>query len=311
VREQPIVSVGIPVYNGELYLARTLESILEQSFSDFEVIISDNASTDETEAICREFARRDDRIRYHRRESNLGWVGNFNSLPPRASGAYFKWAAADDLLTPTYLEGAVRSLRGTPGAVVAAPRARYIDEHGQEITADKDSGRFVTEDGEVLQMLEPLPELASEDPVARFRAVVLGLTANLLATNLFGLIDLEALRKTCLIERYVGSDKVLLARLSFMGPLLDVPERAFLRRFHPEHLGRRSPREQATMMNPGRKLTLLLPESVQIGGYLRAISGSDLSWRQRLLCRSILIQKLGSVALRRIRATARPVLRRP
>src|SRR5262245_165844 len=91
------LSVGVPVYNGEAFLRQTLESILSQSFGDFEMIVSDNASTDDTEAIAREFAARDARVRYHRNRTNLGLAKNYNLLFSLASGEYFKWASADDV----------------------------------------------------------------------------------------------------------------------------------------------------------------------------------------------------------------------
>jgi glycosyltransferase involved in cell wall biosynthesis len=92
----PLVSVGLPVYNGERYLSRALDSILEQSLSDFELIISDNASSDTTEAICRDYARRDPRIRYVRQRENLGAPRNWNFVVHEARGRYFKWASASD-----------------------------------------------------------------------------------------------------------------------------------------------------------------------------------------------------------------------
>ncbi len=106
----PKVSVGMPVYNGAETLPAALDSLLAQTYTDFEVLINDNASTDATEAICRAYAARDSRIRYERNSANLGAAGNFNRVFERARGAYFKWFACDDLLAPDYLAECVAAL---------------------------------------------------------------------------------------------------------------------------------------------------------------------------------------------------------
>ncbi|MDB4035278.1 glycosyltransferase family 2 protein [Pseudomonadales bacterium] len=99
----PKVSIGMPVYNGELFIGRALESLLTQTFSDFELIIADNASTDDTEEICREFAARDSRIRYVRHNENCGPFQNFQYVLEEAVGEYFMWAAADDTRDSDFL----------------------------------------------------------------------------------------------------------------------------------------------------------------------------------------------------------------
>src|SRR5262245_52473779 len=100
VRNSPTVSIGLAVYNGGQYLAQAIESILGQSYADFELIISDNASTDETETICRSYVARDERIRYSRNATNIGGARNENLTTTLARGRYFRWAAHDDYLEP-------------------------------------------------------------------------------------------------------------------------------------------------------------------------------------------------------------------
>jgi len=92
----PKVSIGMPVYNGSPFIREALDSLLNQTFTDFELIISDNASTDETESICREYAAKDPRIRYVRQPENRGALLNFRFVLDEAVGTYFMWAAADD-----------------------------------------------------------------------------------------------------------------------------------------------------------------------------------------------------------------------
>jgi glycosyltransferase involved in cell wall biosynthesis len=102
--KKSILSIGLPVFNGERYISQAIDSILIQTFKDFELIISDNASTDRTEQICQEYVKKDSRIKYHKNERNIGGPNNYNLLVKLASGKYFKWAAHDDVLEPTYLE---------------------------------------------------------------------------------------------------------------------------------------------------------------------------------------------------------------
>lgn len=109
----------MPVYNGELLLARTLEALLGQTYPHLEVIVCDNASTDDTENICRRFAARDRRIRYERNEVNRGAIPNFRRTLEIATGEYFAWTAADDVRPNTAIEQCVRALERDTSAVMA------------------------------------------------------------------------------------------------------------------------------------------------------------------------------------------------
>lgn len=126
----PRVTIGLPVYNGRNYLAQTMESLLAQTYTDFELVICDNASTDDTEAICRAFAARDERVRYFRNEENIGASANYNRVFELGRGMYFKWAAHDDLLAPAYLERCVEVLDQNPDVVLAYTQAKAIDGKG-------------------------------------------------------------------------------------------------------------------------------------------------------------------------------------
>jgi glycosyltransferase involved in cell wall biosynthesis len=122
------VAIGLPVYNGDNYLAAAIESILAQSYGDFDFLISDNASTDGTEEICRAYAKRDPRIRYVRQAQNVGAAANYNLLVPMTDSPYFKWAAHDDLLAPGCLAACVDVLDSDPTVVLASPASMLIDE---------------------------------------------------------------------------------------------------------------------------------------------------------------------------------------
>ncbi|WP_264063333.1 glycosyltransferase family 2 protein [Mycobacterium montefiorense] len=104
VNGQVRISIGIPVYNGEASLEQALRSIDSQSFHDYEVIISDNASTDNTAQICREMAAINPRVKYFRQENNIGAAANFKFVLDKAVGEYFHWLAADDTRSSNFLE---------------------------------------------------------------------------------------------------------------------------------------------------------------------------------------------------------------
>lgn len=203
----------MPVYNGEKFLRFALDSILQQDYTDFELIISDNASTDATENICREYAAKDPRIRYYRNEKNIGASGNFNGLVERARGEFFKWAAHDDVHLPGFLRRCVDAFETAPATVaLVTPRAAVIDARGNILNMDVES-------------------LDARDPSPHQR-VGLVLRQVRWATALFGLIRINALRQTNLIQSYYASDCVLLVEIASLGQIWELPEILFQRRFH-------------------------------------------------------------------------------
>lgn len=124
----PLVSVGMPVYNGEEQLAAAVESVLAQDYPNLEVVLVDNASTDGTEAVCRRFAETDPRVRYLRNESNIGFLPNFRRALDESRGRYFTWLAHDDYLTePSYLSTVVAHMEANPGTVCCHTAFDLID----------------------------------------------------------------------------------------------------------------------------------------------------------------------------------------
>jgi glycosyltransferase involved in cell wall biosynthesis len=210
----PRVSVGVPVYNGERFLALTLDSLLAQTYRDFEIIIGDNASTDRTEEICRAYAAQDARVRYVRHEQNLGLARNYMRLVDLARGEFFRWAAADDLSAPEALGACVAALDREPLAVLAYPKTTLIDEFG-----------------EVIQDYEDNLDLPFSQPSVRFRMVLSRLA---LCNAALGLMRTSVLRQTRGMRPYVSSDIPFLAELALYGRFVEVPERLFYRRFHPQ-----------------------------------------------------------------------------
>lgn len=266
--QSPKVSIGLPVYNGDNYLASALDSILAQTFTDFEVVISDNASTDGTEAICREYAAKDGRIRYHRSPTNRGASWNYNTTFELARGDYFRWAAHDDLMDPALLEKSVAVLDEHPEIVLCFTWVIDIDENDQEIELKK-SG---------LGSDLPLPH-------QRFR----GLSTVRPAFNceeIFGMVRSEHLAKTKLIAPYSDSDRTLLAQLGLIGPFYEIPEPLFLHRIHAKGSVVVNPKrqERTAWFDTSKAGKIVLPSWRQLRELLEVIWKSPVSWSERLRC---------------------------
>ena len=211
---QPRISLALPVYNGEKFLSEAITSILDQEFGDFELIITDNASVDRTNEICKQFMTIDNRIRYVRNKTNLGAGPNFNLGFQLSRGEYFKWCASDDFLSCNFLGACARALDSDPTAVLAYARTQSVDENSRPIPA---AGLMI-------------PKSDASDPVVRFQKVVFA--SNSACYEIFGLCRSEALRRTRLHRMYYGSDRALLAEMALLGKLIHVPGIAFFNREH-------------------------------------------------------------------------------
>lgn len=209
---QPRVTIGLPVYNGADYLEEALESIVNQTFTGFELIITDNASTDDTAAICHRFAARDARIRYYRNPKNVGAAKNYNLSVMLARGEYFKWAAHDDLMASSLLEKSVRYLDDHPEAVMVYGRTILIDQFSRVIEYHDDQFN-----------------LRSSRPHHRLRQAF---RSSAWCHPVFGLVRTDILRRTGMIGNFASSDKVLLAELAVWGQCHELPEHLAYRRLH-------------------------------------------------------------------------------
>jgi glycosyltransferase involved in cell wall biosynthesis len=274
----PLLSIGMPVYNGERFLAKALDSLLAQTFSDFELIISDNASSDATESICRSYAERDPRIQYSRNAENMGAGWNVRRVYSLARGKYFKWHAHDDFCEPTLFEKCVTALEQNPELVLVQSKVRVLDENG-----------VFVEDYEWPMRTE------SSDPVTRFRDLLLN---DHLCFQIFGVIRMEALKQLPPQGSYVNSDGVLLAQLGLLGPYYEVPERLFINTRHSgqssktvptrvKHSGLRLTRRYGTLPSPewwDPKLTkkLTFPEWRQLKEYTASIQRAPLPLSEKL-----------------------------
>lgn len=219
---KPQVSIGLPVRNGERYLAGALEAIRKQTFSDFDVLISDNASSDRTREIAEAMCNRDSRFRYHRQTSNVGGSANFKYVFHNTGGEYFRWAAHDDLIRPDCLAACVAALEaGPPEAVLAYPRTTIIDEEGREVEQYRAAPRFVgtTPSARLAELLQPAENVKSLLDMC---------------LPMFGVVRRTALKDTSLIANMPRSDTLLLVQLALKGPFIEVDQDLFLRRAHDE-----------------------------------------------------------------------------
>jgi glycosyltransferase involved in cell wall biosynthesis len=149
----PMISVGLPVFNGGEKLGRVVGTLLDQTFSEFELIISDNASSDDTEKTCRSFARGDSRIRYVRQQTNLGPEANFRFVLAEARAPFFLWAAADDLRSPDFLEVNLRFLLSKPDYVGSVSPVRFASGDFNSLEMGDASLDQDTRDARVLAFL--------------------------------------------------------------------------------------------------------------------------------------------------------------
>jgi len=195
--QRPRITVGLPTYNGERYLGAAIRSILDQDFGDFELIVADNASTDATSTIIREFAGRDARVRHLPSELNRGAAWNFNRVVDVARGEYFKWMADDDTYEPGFLGRCVEVLDNSPDVVLCYTQAVEIDA-----------------DGGVIEQRGPTNVADRADVAQRYRAI---LRDEVYCYAVFGVIRTGVLRSTGLIGPFTQSDRVLLAELALHG----------------------------------------------------------------------------------------------
>ncbi len=209
----PPLTIGLPVYNGERYLAEAIDSVLAQTFTDLRLVIGDNASDDATADIVADAASRDERIEVRRADRNRGAAWNFNRVLADSGSAYVKWLAADDALAPTNAEATIAALaEHGPSVVLAHPRTVIIDADSVEV--------------EIYDLDVALPH---DRPSDRYGALVRQLMR---ANPLFGTIRAEALARTRMLGGYFRADTVLLSELALVGKWLLLDEALFLRRLH-------------------------------------------------------------------------------
>jgi len=261
------------VFNGERFLSEALDSVLAQTFRDFELVISDNASTDRTEQICRSYASHDPRVQYYRSNINRGAAWNHNRVFELARGEYFKWWSHDDLCAPEFLERCVTVLDGDPGVVLCFARTQIIDAERQPVTK---------------WVISTIACADSLRPHQRFRGV---LNPKHWCFPVYGLGRASFLGQTRLIGNYTGSDGVLLADLALRGRFHEIPSALSFNRDHPSRSIRMYSMYTApTWYDPNLKGKVAFPHWRLLGEYARTVGHSDLRGWQRICCYAQLVR---------------------
>ncbi len=275
----------MPVYNGEKYISQALDSLLAQTFKDFELIISDNGSTDKTESICRSYTARDKRIKFHREEINRGACWNFNRVFELSRSRYFKWAAADDICAPTFLSSCFEVLENDSSVVCCHTKTQKIDQNGQilkNLPDPTDGGLSVIKLRKAGRSSRIKPDATAYQKHRRFRDVLLSSGWGI---RCYGLIRAGTLSRTNMILPYYGYEKVLMAELSLLGRFHIVPETLFFERFHKEASSNlTSVAEQLLYFNPQIEGYRTFPRFKFLKGYVRAVGHFPLNIKDRLLC---------------------------
>jgi hypothetical protein len=235
---RPLVSVGMPVYNAAPWVESAIRSILEQTHTGIELIVCDNASTDDSYAICQKLAAQDSRIRCHRHARNIGANRNYQSVLNRATGEYFKWASSSDLCAPTFLADCVAALAPRPDAVLAIGRTVLFEQ----TIAD---GRASNDDFALL----------SDDPKERYTQLF---GAMRLTNVINGVMRTAALKALVPMGTFEAADNVMVAELALQGKFLLLDKPLYYRRMTPATATKlKSVQEAQQHMEPSAKQPLL------------------------------------------------------
>ncbi len=271
---RPSVSICLPVYNGENYVRQAITSILEQTYEDFELIISDNASTDGTGEICLDAAARDPRVRYYRAEVNRGLAWNHNRAFDLARGRYVAWIGHDDLMDIQYICRCIEALEKDAGAVLAYADYNYIDDKGS-----------------VIKRVDLENPGSSERPSERFRGVLYEAGCH----PIYGVMRTEILKQTCLHGGFAESDRTLLVEMGLRGVFKLVPECLFFsRRAHAQRTTTRfrDLRERTLIFDPAKAGKLFFPVLLEAMALFSAIHRAKLPLKERLRCYRVLLRWL-------------------
>lgn len=287
----PRLSIGLPVYNGEKYLAESLDALLGQSYEDFELIISDNASTDGTADICHRYAEQDSRIRYLRQTRNIGCAPNHNFVFDQSRGELFSWASADDLYARDMLQRCVNALDERRDVVLAASWTAAIDAAGN-----------------LTQALDYPLATGSPRAPERFRSMLFGSEVDsgvIRADDDYGVIRAEVLRRIAPHDSYHHADRIIMAEIALHGPFHHEPDWLYFRRDHADRAQKAHPtvRTWCTNLDPRRANRLRHPVvrlyAEYLWGYVAAIRRTPLSPADRQECYRHLAEWVTSRPVRR------------
>jgi glycosyltransferase involved in cell wall biosynthesis len=265
----------MPVFNGEKYLCESIESIMNQTYTDFELIISDNASKDRTQEICTKYAAQDNRISYYRNPKNLGAPNNYNRVFALSSGELFKWAAYDDVIAPEFLRKCVKVLDNDSSIILCHSKSGKIDQDGNLIDYYNKG---------------MLKKIDSPRPHERFWDLI-----NMYYTTcpIFGVFRTNLLSKTFRHGNYIGADRNLLAEVGLLGRIYQIPECLFFWRDHPAsytstfYRSNQIPILDRLQMETSwwaKKISTSFTHWKNCMEYIKSVNKVSLKWFEKLLC---------------------------
>ncbi|NNC81872.1 MAG: glycosyltransferase family 2 protein [Acidimicrobiales bacterium] len=283
----PRLTIGMPVYNGGDYIAEALISHLEQDFTDFELIVSDNCSDDATPDIVQEFVRSDDRVRYSRTTENVGGPANFNRCFRLGEADLFRWAAADDRIEPGYLSKVIHMMDADAGIAIGHCDSVLIDPASDPML-EMDKG-WLGGDGylEAIRLHPPSGDtrFQSDQPHHRVDAVINNNHRNF---YIFGVMRRALMLQTRLHGLFYGGDRTLLVELAIRGRFHKVPEPLFASRSHAKNSGRNSLNFEELKQHGAEDLRYA---GQVLKGYVQAIRGGELSQADELRCLGMVAKK--------------------
>ncbi len=283
----PRLSIGVPVYNGEDFIAEAIRSHLEQDFTDFELVVSDNCSDDGTADIVNEFVNADSRVSYSRNDTNVGGPANFNRLFRLTSGELFRWAAADDRIEPGYLSKVIAMMDADRDIVIGHSDALLIDPKSEPML-EMDQG-FLGGDGfmEAIKLKAPAGDdrFHAPHPHQRIDAVINNNHRNF---YIFGIMRRTTMMQTRLHGAFYGGDRTLLVEMAMRGTFRKVPEPLFASRSHSTNASRSGMNMDALKEHGAQDLSFA---GQVMKGYINGVRAAHVSKADEIKCLGIIAKK--------------------
>lgn len=283
----PRLSIGVPVYNGADYIHEAITSHLEQDFGDFELVVSDNCSTDATPDIVNELAAQDARITYSRNDENIGGPANFNRLFRLTTGELFRWAAADDRIEPGYLSRVIDMMDADPAIVIGHAESLLIDP-ASEPMLEMEQG-YLGGDGflEAITLTPPAGDTRfhAPSPHTRIDAVINNNHRNF---YIFGIMRRDTMMQTRLHGSFYGGDRTLLVEMAMRGTFKKVPAQLFASRSHAKNSGRNGLNFEELKEHGAEDLSYA---GQVMKGYVNAVRNANVGRADELKCLAIIAKK--------------------
>ncbi len=283
----PRLSIGVPVYNGEDYIAEAITSHLEQDFGDFELVVSDNCSTDGTPDIVNDFVKADARVTYTSNDENIGSTANFNRLFRLTNGDLFRWAAADDRVEPGYLSKVISMMDADPQIVIGHADSMLIDPKSEPML-EMDQG-FLGGDGymEAIKLHPPAGDerFHSPHPHKRIDAVINNNHRNF---YIFGIMRRDVMMQTRLHGSFYGGDRTLLVEMAMRGTFRKVPEPLFASRSHAKNSGRNGLNFEELKQHGAQDISFA---GQVMKGYISGVRTAGVPRSEELKCLAVIAKK--------------------